>query len=161
MEKLHRRSDGYSETSSGDFAVVPQRKSAVVERTDGIYNSFSFKPSFNADTITVEWPIESGIAVFPGDVSTLMVRLGYARNLTKEEVEQYNSSADFEDANTPVTAKAATPADEPKQEEQPKKEEPKEPAVPADEKPADVQAEEEKKKPGRPKKEVVIPGLTS
>ncbi|KNC31899.1 hypothetical protein FF38_03581, partial [Lucilia cuprina] len=63
--------------------------------------AFSFKPSFNADTITVEWPIESGIAVFPGDVSTLMVRLGYARNLTKEEVEQYNSSADFEDANTP------------------------------------------------------------
>nr|DAF77147.1 MAG TPA: hypothetical protein [Caudoviricetes sp.] len=158
MEKLHRRSDGYSETSSGDFAVVPQRKSAVVERTDGIYNSFSFKPSFNADTITVEWPIENSIAVFPGDVSTLMVRLGYARNLTKEEVEQYNSSADFEDANAP--------ADESKQEEQPKQEEPpadepKEPAVPADEKPADVQAEEEKKKPGRPKKEVVIPGLTS
>jgi hypothetical protein len=160
MEKLHRRSDGYSETSSGDFAVVPQRKSAVVERTDGIYNSFSFKPSFNADTITVEWPIESGIAVFPGDVSALMVRLGYARNLTKEEVEQYNSSADFEDANTPVAPKAATPvvppADESKQEEQPKQEEP-----PADEKPADEQAEEEKKKPGRPKKEVVIPGLTS
>lgn len=162
MEKLHKRSDGYSETSDGSFAVVPLRKNAVVKRNDGDYNLFDFKPSFQSDTIRVEWPVESAIALFPSDVSIILIRLGHARNLSNEEVEQYNASIDFLDDKEPEPV-----IDPPKDD------------VPADEKPADVQAEEksgdddvedatgneddteEKKKPGRPKKPVAIPGLTN
>lgn len=163
MVKLHKRSDGYSETSEGFFAVVPLRKNAVVSRSDGNYNLFDFKPSFQSETIRVEWPVDSAIALFPSDVSVTLIRLSHARNLTDEEVEQYNSSIDFLDGKEPE------PVDPPK-----------EPETPADEKPADVQAEEkpgdeepedekpaeeseneEKKKPGRPKKAVAIPGLTN
>lgn len=166
MEKLHKRSDGYSETSSGDFAVFPLRKSAVA---DGI-NIFEFKPSFTGERIRVEWPIENPIAIFPGDVSMTMVRLGYARNLSDDEVEQYNASVDFDDSNPPPVVDL-TKTDEPTGDSDANVP-PAEPEdVPADEKPADVQADEkpadadgeteEKKKAGRPKKPVAIPGLTS
>lgn len=152
MEKLHKRSDGYSETSDGSFAVVPLRKSAVVQGSDGPVNIFEFQPSFMGERIRVEWPIDSAVALFPGDVSMTMVRLGYARNLSSEEVEQYNEAVDFDDSNPPPVV-PVVPVESPKSEDDQAEDE---------EKPADDQAEdEEKKKPGRPKKPMVIPGLTS
>lgn len=158
MEKLHKRSDGYSETSEGFFAVVPLRKNAVVKRSDGDYNLFDFKPSFQSETIRVEWPVESAIALFPSDVSIILIRLNHARNLTTEEVEQYNASVDFLDG------KELEPVDPPKEPPSIDLTKTEEPETPADvqdeeeqedatgnEEPED-QTEEEKKKPGRPKK---------
>lgn len=93
MEKLFKRADGYSEASDGKFAIVPLRRTGISE--DFYY--FTFKPTFNSQSIRVEWPTESAIAIIPSETATTMVRLNHARNLTKDEVEQYNESVDFDD----------------------------------------------------------------
>lgn len=95
MEKLFKRADGYSEASGGNFAVVPLRRTGIEEERF----FFEFKPSFNSQSIRVEWPIESAIAVIPSDIAITMVRLGSARNLHQEEVDQFNEAVDFENAD--------------------------------------------------------------
>lgn len=117
MERLHKRSDGFAETPSGDLAVVMLRHSEG--REDGT-RALTFHPAVGSPPMRVEW--EGEVAVFPSDVSGTLVRLGLARNLTQAEVDTYN--ADLEPEEKPakrVKAKAeASPEPEtPTEEKEP------------------------------------------
>lgn len=99
MEKLHKRSDGFSETPSGNFAVFPLRYSGLT--SEGM-RFFRYVPKFNAGAIQIEWnPDDSALVIIPADIAANMVMLGYARNLTDAEVSQFNDSVDFITIETP------------------------------------------------------------
>lgn len=165
MEKLFKRADGYCEASDGDFAIFPERRSGV----DGDNFFFTFKPSFNSQSIRVEWPTDSAIAIIPSETAITMIRLNHARNLSKEEVDQFNASIDFEDGDKkePDPVKDETPADEKPAQVQADETENNEPDTDVVEE-GDQEEGEEKSKRGRKKKEaetvkqpLSIPGLTS
>ena len=84
MEKLYKRSDGISETSSGLFGVSPLRYS---EHADGT-RSFEFMGRVNGPVQHVIW--EGNIAVIKPDTALVMVAKGYASHLTDEQVQEWN-----------------------------------------------------------------------
>lgn len=92
MEKLHLRSDGISEFPDGRCAVFMLRRSGSLENGDNI---FSYRPTFIADVVTVQWAGDVG--VFPYDVASALVARKYARYLTADEVEFANDGG--EDTN--------------------------------------------------------------
>ena len=90
MEKLHRRSDHVCETPSGLYAVFP------TVRTKDLPNGTSyleFKHAVTSPVIKVTWPT-GGLAIIEKDTAETMVRSGYARGLTDDELKMYNAAVD-------------------------------------------------------------------
>lgn len=91
MEKLHKRSDGFAETPSGLFAVVP--KYSQKPRNGVAW--FSFRPSVLSEhPIRVEWPQDQHMIVIDADTAAAMVRLSFANMPDEELIEQYNAAVD-------------------------------------------------------------------
>lgn len=62
------------------------RRSGVTK--GGAY--LSYKPSFDSATKTVMWPEDNEFALFPSAVAKGLMDRGYAKPITKEEVDAYN-----------------------------------------------------------------------
>lgn len=92
MGKLLKRFDGFTEDGSGNFAVFPLRFSG---RTAEGNKFFNFRPSHDSDILQIEWPEDDTIVTIPSEIAGAMVKLGYVRNLTTDEVEQFNDSMGF------------------------------------------------------------------
>lgn len=90
MEKLLLRSDGVTETPTGLRAIVMFYRM----RDDGVRALFNFKSHTLGDTITIQWPSDSDVALLPAETSAAVVANNYARYLSAEEVEQYNAIVD-------------------------------------------------------------------
>lgn len=98
MDKLQKRFDGFTEDLKGNFAIFPLR---FTGRNPEGFKTFIFKPDHKSENIQVEWDDKAtAIAVIPSDVAMLMVRLGYARNLSDAEVDQFNASVEAMGAET-------------------------------------------------------------
>lgn len=111
MEKLQFRSDGAAETSSGLFAVIMTITSGRDEET----SFFEYKTTPLADAMRIEWPtpVENApdVVLLPQDEARFLVRSGYARGLTKNQVEAYNLAVD---ADTSGEQQAAVIKEAPK-----------------------------------------------
>lgn len=88
MEKLQRELDGHCRTQSGFCAVVPRISSGITP--DKKSKFLDFKASMLSETIRVEWPAESPVALFENDVAVNMVNRGYAKDLSDEQLAEYN-----------------------------------------------------------------------
>lgn len=92
MEKLHLRSDGYSETPSGLFATVMQRYTGVTP--DGQRYHFTFRTCPACEGTRLEWPINTSVMLLSQDIVSFIEGKGYARALVGEEVDAYNAAVD-------------------------------------------------------------------
>ncbi len=114
MDQLQKRSDGIYETPAGAFAIVPKHVSIV----RGDTAVFQYKPSVQAETITVEWPRNSDFTIVEQDIALSLLHLGYAVNISDEMFEAYSEQYEawsVEDKAAKAAAKAANKAkaDEP------------------------------------------------
>lgn len=85
MEPLQKRSDGYFETPSGSFAVVPK---AVTGTRDG-RSWFEYKPSVLASAVRIEWETGAALIIIDQDVARTVLRHGWALNLNDELLDRY------------------------------------------------------------------------
>lgn len=99
MEQLYKRSDGFAETPSGNIAVFMLRGSIEEE---GV-SYFRYHPDFTSAPVEIRW--EEDIAVLPADVAKALVSRNYARNLSQEEVENYNTLLDLENEDAKLSKK--------------------------------------------------------
>lgn len=90
MEKLHRRSDHVCETPTGLYAVFPTVRTK--DLPDGT-SYLEFKHAVTSPVIKVTWPT-GGLAIIEKDTAETMVRSGYARGLTDDELKMYNAAVD-------------------------------------------------------------------
>lgn len=90
LERLHLRSDGVTETPSGLRAIVMFYRM----RDDGVRALFNFKAHAMGETITIQWPSDSDVAILPPETSAAVVANNYARYLWSDEVDQYNALVD-------------------------------------------------------------------
>lgn len=108
MEKLVKESDGFFRTASAHCAVVPKIASGSFEEQSGQRtNWFEFKASALGQVVRVEWPAGSPLAIFDADTAGVMLRAGYARNITDEIATTYNEAVDQQHE---IDAKAAEEA---------------------------------------------------
>lgn len=78
---LFKRSDGFCEGSDGNFAVF-------MLASDPGKSALTYVPSLRGDPIRIEWDNpDAPIVVLPFSLASGLVRLGYARHLTKDEVD--------------------------------------------------------------------------
>lgn len=117
---LYTRSDGYTETRGGEFAIVMRVRTGC--KSDLCW--FQYRPSFNAEPIRVEWAPTDNILLLPKDVVVGLLRARYARLPTQAEIDtflagplpqQIIASAELQKAGAdaaPVTPQAATQAAE-------------------------------------------------
>lgn len=108
MEKLHKRSDGYSETPSGLFATVMQRYTGVTR--DGQNYHFTARLCPTCEGTRFEWPVNTSIMLLQQDLVFFLEGKGYARGLSQEEVDRYNEAVDaFLDAASEPVEPGASP----------------------------------------------------
>jgi hypothetical protein len=107
MEKLHYRSDGAAETSSGLFAVLPVVRSGTFDGKA----YFEYKATPIADITRIEWPATTDVVLIAPDIARELVRSGYATGLTSSQVERYNSAVDEWLATNPDDAKKIAEAE--------------------------------------------------
>lgn len=107
MENLLYRSDGFTETSNGEFAVFMLRVSGLNEEGE---NVFRFKPSPVSNTIQVTW--NGDVGLFPKDVARSLINKGHGRNLTREEYEEIIAAPndESEGEEIPVKGRRGRPA---------------------------------------------------
>lgn len=105
MESLQKRSDGFAETQSGLFGVVPLN---YKEDEDGVRFK-SFRPGFTNPIIEVNW--KGDIAVVEEEVARAFMNYGYAEYPTQDQIEAYN--AEYADKPKPKSKpKAKAKAEE-------------------------------------------------
>lgn len=75
---------------SGLVAIIPLHATF----NNGEVCEFRFMPTMNSDVLTVTWPSASGIAIIPPDIGELMFNRGYARQLTDDELLEFNEAVD-------------------------------------------------------------------
>lgn len=92
MEKLHLRSDGYSETPSGLFATVMTRYTGVTP--DGKSYHFTVRLCPTCDGTRLEWPVNTSIMLLSQDLVSFLEGKRYARGLVAEEITAYNEAVD-------------------------------------------------------------------
>ena len=83
------RSDGMCENGDGWFLVAMLTHSVV----EGEFKVFRYKPSPTQKTVEVRWPDVSQFALFPQDVAVALVRRGFARSPSEEELAQIQIDA--------------------------------------------------------------------
>lgn len=110
MGKLLKRFDGFTEDADGNFAVFPLRSSGFTAEGNKFFN---FRASHDSEITQVEWSADDTIVTIPAADAQIMVRLGYVRNLTVEEVDQYNDSMGFneQEDEKKKKGKGAKPSD--------------------------------------------------
>jgi len=52
---------------------------------------FDYRPAFFGDIVRVEWDKDTMFAALPKDTANYLVKHGYARPMTEQEVEEYTS----------------------------------------------------------------------
>lgn len=97
MEKLQRRSDGIAETLSGLFAISPKRTSGSDEQ----FNWFDYRRTAVAPITRVRWPRGETIAVIEAPVANFMLHEGYARQVSDDEILEWNERIDELDLDAP------------------------------------------------------------
>jgi len=107
MEQLHRRSDGIAETPSGLFAVTPRTKSGV---TGNGVAWFEFRASYTTPVVRIEWDDRSPFIVIDGETANQMLRLGYADNISDEQLALYATAFDAWQAGQGAAPIAPAPA---------------------------------------------------
>ncbi|XAI96624.1 hypothetical protein [Synechococcus phage Ssp-JY38] len=90
MENISLRSDGFYETPSGKFAVVPRVRSGSNERTEW----FEFKASVLSEVIRIEWPKGAPVIVLDAPVAKTMLNAGYALHPDADEAKDFNDAVD-------------------------------------------------------------------
>lgn len=114
LPSLQKRSDGWHETPSGDFAVVMRAMSAeYLDEYDRRIRWFEFVTGHGMEPLRVEWLADDRLQIFPGEVAAALVRQNFARFPLEPELEWYDerlvsSAQDPAPAPTP----APTPAPE-------------------------------------------------
>lgn len=106
LEKLHFRSDGFSETSSGLFGVIMLVKGSGAGGDEG-QRIFRYRPNMMADPVEVSWNENELVSLFPPAVSTHLVRQGFSRNPTSSEVTEFNEEQEILQASLKAEADAA------------------------------------------------------
>lgn len=114
---LYTRSDGFTETPDGDFAIVMRVRTGC--NADICW--FQYRPGFSADPVRVEWAPDDTILLLPKEVVVGLLRARYARLPTPEEVdaflagplpEQISATAAVQAEDTAVPAQVAPQAAE-------------------------------------------------
>lgn len=107
--ELYLRSDGYAEDKSGEIAVVMLRWST----DDGTTRNFNYQMTFTTDPLSISWTDrESNFALLPYEFASGLLSKGWARNLTREEVDAVNLffASQVEAVAAPVETPAAPAA---------------------------------------------------
>jgi len=99
MEKLQRRSDGVAETLSGQFAILPTR----IDQ----FNWFDFRRTAVAPVTRVRWLRNEKIAVIDANTAVFMLNAGYAKQITDEQLVEWNDNIDELDLDAPDPAPVA------------------------------------------------------
>lgn len=102
---LHTRADGYTETPHGELAVVMRVRTGC----DDTICWFRYKPSFNADTIRVEWNKGDTILLLPPEVVSGLLSAKYARLPLPQEIDAF-LAGDLPETIEAAKAAAAMPA---------------------------------------------------
>jgi hypothetical protein len=98
--------------TKGDVGVIMRTVSGYAVDDEGVkFRYFEFVTQFMESPIRVEWDDTGMEAVLPKNMAEVLIKKGYARDMTSAEVRAYNSSLGPE--SEPEPAKKPEPAKEP------------------------------------------------
>lgn len=99
MATVTENSEGYLELSSGGLVVIPLRKSG--ETSEGL-KWFSYKVNSATPTTRVEW--RGAYAILPDHVARHLVKNGWARKATADDVKPKSPNTATQRPASPVPA---------------------------------------------------------
>lgn len=82
---MYTRSDGFTETPDGNFALVMRARTGC--NTSICW--FQYRPSFQADAIRVEWNKDDTLVLLPPDIVNGLLRARYGRLPTQVEIATF------------------------------------------------------------------------